>query len=101
MCEYYFDEDHGVAYKIDPVNASLVNGGNGNPTEILVHTDVKVTNIKKEKVRRTLAEAYPTNQYDLDSAKKIFVQRLVSKLINGARQISEDQYQEIKQKFEA
>ena len=101
MCEYYFDEDHGVAYKIDPVNASLVGGANGNPTEIMVHTDVKVTNIKKEKVRRTLAESYAINQYDLDSAKKVFVHRLVSKLINGAKQISEEQYQEIKQKYEA
>lgn len=101
MCDYYFDEDHGIAYKIDPVNAAVVGRGEGSPTEILVHTDVKVTNIKKEKVRRTLAKSFPGTQYDLDSAKKIFAERVIRRLIHCARPISEEEYQKIKAKYEA
>lgn len=101
MCDYYFDEDHGIAYKIDPVNASIVGGGEGSPTEILVHTDVKVTNIKKEKIRRTLARSFSGTQYDLDSAKKIFAENLIRRLIHGAKPISKEEYQKIKEIYEA
>ncbi len=101
MCDYYFDEDHGIAYKIDSVNAAIVGGGEGSPTEILVHTDVKVTNIKKEKVRRTLAESFSGTQYDLDSAKKIFAEKLMKRLTYVAKPISEEEYQKIKSRFEA
>lgn len=100
MCEYFFDEEHGIAYKIDPVATTVVDGGTGNPTEILVHTDVKVTNVRKEKIRRTLSELYPSDQYDSNAAKKLFAARLLKKLVNGAKQISEDEYLQIKAKYE-
>ncbi|MHB9093087.1 MAG: hypothetical protein ACYC21_00325 [Eubacteriales bacterium] len=102
MCVYYFDEDHEIAYKIDPIETSVVaDKGNSNLMRILVHTDVKVTNIRREKVRRTISEYYPSEKYDLDSAKQIFSDTLLSKLINGAKKISEQEYESIKAKFEA
>ena len=101
MCVYYFDEDHEIAYKIDPIETSVVvDVGNSNPGKILVHTDVKVTNIRREKVRRTISEFYPTDQYDLDAAKKVFSDTLLSKLIIGAKKISQQEYETIKAKFE-
>lgn len=97
MCDYYFDEDHGIAYKINPILATVVNGeGKSNPEAFLVRTDVKVTNYKKEKVRRTISEFYPSNKYDLDSAKKIFRDTLLSRFLSGAKRISENEYESIK-----
>jgi len=102
MCEYYFDEDHGVAYKVNPVQASVVNSvGGSNAASILVLTDVKVTNMKKEKVRRTLSQVYPTETYDLDQAKRVFADTMVSRFVSGARRISEQEYQTINSKYEA
>lgn len=96
MCDYYFDEDHGIAYKINPILATVVNEGNSNPEAILVRTDVKVTNYRKEKVRRTISELYPSNKYDFESAKKIFRDTLLSSLLRGAKRISENEYESIK-----
>jgi hypothetical protein len=101
MCEYYFNEDHDIAYKIDPVKASVVQGrAQSCQSSILVHTDVKITNIKKEKVRRTLSEFYPSEKYDLDSAVKSFSETFIPKLVSGSKKISEEEYAAIKAKFE-
>lgn len=100
MCVYYFDEDQGIAYKIDPIATSMVQSGTSNPGKILVHTDIKVTNIRREKVRRTVSELYPSEQYDSDSARKLFSDTLLSKIVGGAKQISEQEYESIKSKYE-
>lgn len=102
MCVYYYDEDHGIAYKIDPIVTSLVwDEEDCSPGKILVHTDVKVTNIKREKVRRTLSEFYPSAQYDLDTARREFSDTHLNKLIDGAKEISEQEYLFLKEKFES
>ncbi len=101
MSDYYYDEDRGVAYKVDPIRTSVVHDeGNSTPRGILVHTDVKVTNCKREKVRRTISEFFPSERYDLDSAKKVFSDILLTRFISGAKRISEEEYQSIKSKFE-
>lgn len=101
MCEYYYDEDRAVAYKIEPVKAAVVqNKKKYDDKSILVHTDVKVTNFKKEKVRRTLSKVYPSDEYDLDTAKKAFVDTTLFQLIASARKISEEEYEEIKARVE-
>lgn len=101
MCNYFFDEDHGVAYKINPISAAFIDDeGADYRRSIIVHTDVKVTNLKKEKVRRTLSHVYPSEAYDLDAAKRIFNETLLSKFVSGARRISEQEYQNIKAQFE-
>ncbi|MFZ5640419.1 MAG: hypothetical protein ACOY4Q_06990 [Bacillota bacterium] len=93
MCDYYFDEDHGIAYKINPIMVSVVhNGEQSNPETILVRTDVKVTNYRKEKVRRTLSVTYPSGTFDPDTAKKTFRDTLLSRFISGAKRISEQEY---------
>jgi hypothetical protein len=97
MCFYYYDEDRGIAYKVTPVKASVAS----SDESIVVHTDVKVTNLKKEKIRRTLSQMYPSDQYDLDSAKKIFADTMLSRFISGARKISEQEYQNINSRYEA
>jgi len=102
MSDYFFDEDHGIAYKIDPIAASVVHsGGNETLRKILVHTDVKVTNVKKEKIRRTLSGVYPYDHYDPETAKRSFADTLLSRFIIGARKISEQEYEHIKTRFEA
>ncbi len=98
MCFYYYDEDRGIAYKVTPVKASVASS---DAESIMVHTDVKVTNLKKEKIRRTLSQMYPSDQYDLDSAKKIFTDTMLSRFISGARKISEQEYQSINSRYEA
>ncbi|WP_418792162.1 hypothetical protein [Phosphitispora sp. TUW77] len=98
MCLYYYDEDRGIAYKITPVKASVVCS---DVDSIVVHTDVKVTNLKKEKIRRTLSQLYPSDQYDLDSAKKDFADTMLSRFITGAKKISEQEYQTINSRLEA
>ncbi|MBU7007170.1 hypothetical protein [Phosphitispora fastidiosa] len=97
MCFYYYDEERGIAYKVTPVKASVAS----SDESIVVHTDVKVTNLKKEKIRRTLSQMYPSDQYDLDSAKKIFADTMLSRFISGARKISEQEYQTINSRYEA
>ncbi len=102
MCEYYFDEDRALAFKINSINSSFVyDDDEANPKAILVHTNVKVTNFKKEKIRRILSETYPADRYDLESAEKEFSSKLLSKLIHGAKKISEQEYETIKAKVEA
>jgi len=81
MCVYLYDEDHGIAYKIDPIATSMIKDGVKNQGKIFVHTDIKVTNIRREKVRRTISELYPTDRYDLDSARKLFSDTVLSKII--------------------
>ncbi|PKM80272.1 MAG: hypothetical protein CVU89_14345 [Firmicutes bacterium HGW-Firmicutes-14] len=101
MCNYYFDEDHGIAYKVKPVTVSMVNADEQSSLmSILVHTDVKVTNLKKEKIRRTLSQVYPTNEYDLDAARQVFSDTLLARFISGARRISEQEYERINARFE-
>lgn len=101
MSEYYFDEDHGIAYKIDPIVASVIHdSGRQEKKAILVHTDVKVTNVRKEKVRRTLLEYYPPDKFDLESAKELFGSTTLHKLVQGSRKISEQEYAHIKARFE-
>lgn len=95
MCNYYFDEDHGIAYKVDPIVGEV------GPKEILVHTDVKVTNLKREKLRRTLYESYPVDNYDLTTARIYFKDTVLANLIHGTRQISEEEYENLKTRFEA
>lgn len=102
MCEYYYDDDHGVAYKVNPVEATTVNAeGQEGLSEILVHTDVKVTNLKKEKVRRTLSESYPTDRFDLDTARNLFKETILAKLVWGTRQITEEEYSTLRVGLEA
>lgn len=102
MCEYYFDEDRALAFKINSINSSFVyEEDEAKPKTILVHTNVKVTNFKKEKIRRILSETYPANMYDFESAEKEFSNKMLSKLIHGAKKISEQEYETIKAKVEA
>ncbi|UNC91392.1 hypothetical protein [Candidatus Contubernalis alkaliaceticus] len=102
MCEYYFDEDRALAFKINSINSAFVyEEDQNNPKTILVHTNVKVTNFKKEKIRRILSETYPTDMYDFESAEKEFSNKLLAKLIDGAKKISEQEYETIKAKVEA
>ncbi len=101
MSDYFLDEDLGVAYKIEPIAASVIQSSvHSNPQAILVHTDVKVTNIRKEKVRRTLSKMYPFDKFDLDSAKTTFNDTYLTRLLHGAKRISEQDYQYLKTKFE-
>lgn len=101
MSGFYYDEEMATVYKISPVVASIVEDEDkGVPTAILVHTNVKVTNFKREKVRRTLSEIYPYNQYDLDSAKEAFEQNILKKLLGSATEISEDEYDRLKKRVE-
>jgi len=101
MSDYYYDEDHGIAYKVDSIVTSVVHaGGQDSPEKILVLTDVKVTNMKKEKVRRTLSRMYPSDLYNSETAKQQFSDTLLSQFIDGSRKISEEEYQSIKARFE-
>lgn len=102
MCDYYFDPDRAVAFKVNSINSSLVyDEDKGEPTAILVHANVKITNFKKEKIRRIISELYPTQKYDMDSARKEFSDTLLSRIIEGAQKISEQEYEEIKARVEA
>ncbi|MDT3700149.1 MAG: hypothetical protein RO469_12060 [Thermincola sp.] len=101
MCVYYFDEDHEIAYKIDPIATSVIKDGASNPGKILVHTDIKVTNIRREKVRRTISELYPSDKYDHDAARKLFCDMVLSRIVGRAKEISEQEYQSIKLRYEA
>lgn len=100
MCQYYYDEEHAIAYKIDPVTATLIDAPGKDSKAIMVHANVKITNYKKEKIRRILSEVYPADQYDPESAKKEFVQTLLTNLVGGATEISEENYKSIKDKVE-
>lgn len=101
MSDFYYDEDLALVYKISPVVASIVENEDARvPTMILVHINVKVTNFKREKVRRTLSEVYPLTQFDLESAKKKFEATILKKLLGNAAAISKDEYDDIKKRVE-
>ena len=101
MSDYFFDEDRATAFKIDPLVASVINNKeNDTPKVILVQTNVKITNFKKEKVRRILSEVYPIDLYDEETAKAKFQDTLVSRLIGTAKKISAEEYASIKAKVE-
>ena len=101
MSYFFFDDERAVAYKINPLMTSLVqNQETKEPKAILVQTNVKVTNFKKEKVRRILSEVYPIEQYDTESAKQKFYDTLIAKLVGDAREISAEEYEDIKARVE-
>lgn len=101
MCEYYFDEDRAVAYKINaPVTSYLNDEKDQKPKAILVQANVKITNYKKEKIRRILSEVYPIDKYDLESAQKSFTSTMIYNLVKSARKISQDEYNQIKAQVE-
>jgi len=97
LCDYYFDDAHGIAYKIDPISTSVMEDDNKKvPEKIIVYTNVKITNYRREKIRRVLSETYPIDQYDYESAKKRFKDTLLSRLVCSAKKISEQEYESIK-----
>jgi len=101
LCDYYYDHDRAIAYKLSPVSASTVpDDEKGKPKVILIHTNIKITNFKKEKVRRTLSEVYPTEKYDEESAKSKFSNTVIAKLLGNATKISEEEYEQIKSRVE-
>ncbi|EEG77302.1 hypothetical protein [Dethiobacter alkaliphilus] len=101
MSSFYYDEELALVYKIGPVVASVVeNEEQGVSSGILVHTNVKVTNFRREKIRRTLSEIYPANKYDIDSAKQEFENKVLAKLLGKATSISQDEYDRIKKRVE-
>ncbi|MBS4029927.1 MAG: hypothetical protein KGZ63_00650 [Clostridiales bacterium] len=102
MSEYYYDEELAMAYKVDPVVASMVEDeARGVAHAVLVHTNVKITNFKKEKIRRIISEVYPSDQYDMDAAKKAFEEKVLGKLLSTAVKIPKDEYDRIKKRVEA
>ncbi|HZK25683.1 MAG TPA: hypothetical protein VFC74_09930 [Oscillospiraceae bacterium] len=101
MESYFYDQDLAMVYKISPVAATVVEDEDKKvPTAILVHANVKVTNFKREKVRRTISEVYPYDQYDFDTAKEAFTNNVLQKVLGNATAISEEEYNVIKQRVE-
>ncbi len=100
MPDYFFDEERALAYKINPLSVTIMESEKEGKKAILVHTNVKVTNFKKEKIRRILSEKYPVDQFDKESAKQKFAETILSNFIEGASKISETEYQEIKARIE-
>jgi hypothetical protein len=101
LCQYYYDDERAVAYKIYPVITSAVKDGAGEEMAVLVHTNIKMTNFRKEKARRTVSEIYPLTHYSYESAREAFFEMLRGKLLKGAREISEREYDQIKTRVEA
>lgn len=101
MSSFYYDEDLALVYKIGPVVASIVEHEEkgGNP-EILVHTNVKVTNFRREKIRRTLSEVYAVSKYDMETATEEFKEKVLAKLLGAAKPIPQDEYDRIKKRVE-
>lgn len=101
MSKFFYDEDLALVYKISPVVATIVEEEDqGTPTSILVHTNVKVTNFRREKIRRTVSEVYSLSEYDLESAKNAFEENVLAKLIGNATSIEQDEYDRIKKRVE-
>jgi hypothetical protein len=101
MCEYYFDDERAIAYKIYPITASAIKDeDSGADKAILVHTNIKATNFKKEKARRALSDVYPTEKYDRDSAVKAFHESTLTRVLGNARKITEQEYDIIKTRVE-
>lgn len=97
MSEYYYDEERAIAYKVSPPEVSVVPGGE----RLLVYANVKATNFKKEKVRRAFSEEYPLEQYNQESAKEAFLEKILPRVLVGAVKISREEYQQIKERVEA
>ena len=101
MSGYYYNEELAVVYKVGPVAASLVKDKNENGQEvILVHTTIKMTNFKREKVRRTISEVYSTADYDEETAKKDFIDRILPRVLGKAAAISEKEYKSLEKRLE-
>lgn len=101
MSRFYYDEELATVYKISPVVATAVEKeSEGSPATILVHANVKITNFRREKIRRTLSEVYQFGEYDLDTAKVEFEKRVLGKFIGQAAPISQDEYDKIKRRVE-
>ncbi len=101
MCEYYFDDERAVAYKIYPIVTSTIKDDNtGADKAILVHTNIKATNFKKEKARRPVSELFPVEQYNEDKARKTFHEKTLVRVLGKARKISEQEYDSIKSRVE-
>jgi hypothetical protein len=101
MCEYYFDDERAIAYKIYPITASAIKDeDSGTDKAILVHTNIKATNFKKEKARRALSDVFPSDQYDRDTAKKAFLEGTLARVLGNARKITEQEYDIIKSRVE-
>ncbi|HAA38002.1 MAG TPA: hypothetical protein DCE00_03910 [Firmicutes bacterium] len=101
MESYFYDDDLAMVYKISPVAATVIKDEDQKiPTAILVHANVKVTNFKREKVRRTISEVYPYEQYDIDAAKEAFTNDVLLKVLGNATAISEEEYNAIKRRVE-
>ena len=101
MSSFYYDEDLALVYKISPVVASVVEKEtNGVPAAILVHADIKVTNFKREKVRRTLSEVYPSSEYDIETAKQAFTDNVLQQVLGTAVAISQEEYDSLKMRLE-
>lgn len=101
MCEYYFDEERAVAYKVYPVVASIVKDDKQEDREvIMVHTNIKATNFKKEKVRRTFSKLYSLDEFTPEKAREDFIATMLPKLFSGAKKISDKEYEDIESRVE-
>ena len=101
MSQFYYDNDLAMVYKVGPVVASEVKQKKQDaPTAILVYTDVKITNFRREKIRRTLSEVYPLTDYDFETAKKEFTDNVLSRFLGDAVPISEEKYAALKKRLE-
>jgi hypothetical protein len=97
MSDYYYDEERATAYKVSAPEVSVVSGGEA----LLVHVNLKATNYKKEKVRRTVSETYPADRFTPDAAKAAFVENILTRVLSGATRISHEEYEQIKERVEA
>lgn len=97
MNDYYYDEERATAYKVSVPEVSAVPGGES----LLVHVNLKATNYKKEKVRRTVSETYPVDRFTPDLAKTAFVENVLSRVLAGATRISREEYDRIKERVES
>lgn len=101
MSQFYYDDELAMVYKIGPVVASEVKKkGEDAPSAILVYTDIKITNFRREKIRRTLSEVYPLPDYNYETAKKAFIDNVLSKFLGDAVPISEEKYAALEKRLE-
>lgn len=101
MCEYYFDEERAVAYKVYPAVVSIIRDEKTDNREmILVHTNIKATNFRKEKIRRTFSKLYSPDEFTPETAREDFIATMLPKLFSGARKISDKEYEDIKARVE-
>ncbi|MCL5981417.1 MAG: hypothetical protein M1571_02650 [Firmicutes bacterium] len=97
MNDFYYDEERATAYKVSEPEVSVVPGGES----LLVHVNLKATNYKKEKVRRTVSEMYPADRFTPDSAKAAFIGNVLPRVLGSATRISREEYDRIKERVEA